>query len=289
MAINLGATKKPAVAGPVPSMEELFDAYLSFESVSQATEVFINKGSQLEDALENLCIVGKTLKMHASEEGLAVVKSIVRDELGAEVSLETIKDRAKEVLQTIWDYIKKIGNWIAEYFARILNWATRADKRLNAAIAAVKKMKDGAHLEWSYKGINLMTAPSFTNVKSVADGQAAVYKDSDDPDSTLAKKNAEHQSNLKTRVVKGKEQTLTVLQNAKTWAALMPKVKKQMEAQYTSARNAVSKAGKNADVEALKKTQAALKAAVSATNKSCGIFARTLASVVAHAPMKSED
>ncbi len=283
MALNLGVKpQKPAVAGPAPSMEELFDAYMDFESVVRATELFLQKGQQVEDAFENLCIVGSALKKHASAEGLATVKDIVRDELGVEVSVEAFKEKAKNALEAIKEFFKKIGVWIQEFFAKIFNAVIRAEKRIDNAIAKVKDLPVDAKLEWKYKGVYLPMAPK-TAEEAVTKMKAYV-----DAAGNLEEKlewNTNHFNDLASSEVEvsGKQATLKALESAKALAALIPKFKKGIVDAFEETKKTMTS---TTDPQVAKNCEKRIKAAVAMTNKRCSAYARTIMSVVVHVPTK---
>jgi len=301
MALNLGVKpQKPAVAGPVPSMEELFDAYMDVESVVRATDLFLQKGQQIEDAFENLCIVGSALKKHASAEGLAVVKDIVRNELGTEVSVEAFKEKAKAALSAIGEFFKKIGIWIKEFFARVLNFVLRADKRIEAAINAVKALPSDAKLEWSYTGLDVLGHSGYTietveTVDEVTKNLAAYWQaDNSDggPVDTKGGIKKEHtfwNDKIVTSKVSGRENTLKVLEAARNMVKTIPVYKQAIEKIYRQAQDDVKKAGGASDEtkKRLKEVQKRTKGAVSAVHKECAAYSRTIASIITHVPMKA--
>ena len=293
MALNLGVTKKPAVAGPAPSMEELFDAYMGVESVVRATDVFLQKGQQIEDAFENLCIVGSALKKHASAEGLAVVKDIVRNELGTEVSVEAFKEKAKAAWEAIKAFFAKIGVWIKEFFAKIFLWVSRAEKRLDNEIAAVRALPDDVTLKWTYKGQDFVS--DFTRKPSPdewAKNYANLLAGDASSASNLSEWKAKEVDNANkraatTRTVSGKMETLNVLRLAKFYLGVIPKYKAAIEAKYKEVSNEIKNPKENARyLENLKDTQKRMKVAVSVAKKECAELTRTIASIIVHVPKK---
>lgn len=294
MALNFGVKpQKPAVAGPAPSMEELFDAYMDVESVVRATDLFLQKGQQIEDAFENLCIVGSALKKHASAEGLAVVKDIVRNELGVEVSVEAFKEKAKAALEAIKAFFAKIGVWIKEFFAKIFLWVSRAEKRLDNEIAAVRALPDDATLKWTYKGQDFVS--DFTR-KSSPDEWAKNYANLLAGDASSASNLSEWKAKevdnankraATTRTVSGKMETLNVLRLAKFYLGVIPKYKAAIEAKYKEVSNEIKNPKENARyLENLKDTQKRMKVAVSVAKKECAELTRTIASIIVHFPVK---
>lgn len=277
--------KKPAVAGPAPSMEELFDAYMSFESVDRATDIFLQKGQQLENALENLVIIGRAMKTHASAEGLATVKDIVRNELGTTVSMEAVKETALKVVAQIKDFFVKIGQWISEYFTRFMGWVLRAGKQIDKKIAAVKALKDGEDVpKWTYTGVDA------TNTRSVVVAVAEIksaFQDTEGKGIADAAKTAKGTEKTGTHEVNGKAETLKVLEGAKALIAHSDELRKEMAAAYKTAKDRVSGKGANPDnIAALKTEQKRAKAAVGVARRHCGIFARTVASIAMRAKVK---
>jgi len=294
MALNLGVKpQKPATAGPAPSIEELFDAYMGFESVVRATDLFLQKGQQIEDAFENLCIVGSALKKHASAEGMATVKDIVRDELGVEVSVEAFKEKAKAAWEAIKAFFEKIGIWIKEFFSKIFNWAVNAGKRIDNAIKAIEALPDTAELKWSYKGTNFLGTqwdPKGIDerVKNLASFRKSDVDKKKGDISTIKKNDAQLQNDkVKTVDVDGKEKTLKVLKNAKYFIAFIPKYKQAIEAEYKQAKANVKKPAEGDNIADLKETQKRMRAAVSMVSKECAVYSRTIASIIIHVPKKS--
>lgn len=285
MALNLGVKpQKPAVAGPAPSMESIFDAYMGFESVDRATDLFLQKGQQLEDALENLCIIGKAMKMHASAEGMAVVKDIVRNELGQTVSMEAVKETVTNVVAKIKAFFANIGKWIAEYFARFLNIVLRSGKRIDAAIAAVQGLANDATLPaWSYTGIDLTAGPRSVTQTVQAVKNALAGKEG--KDLAAAANSAKGGIAASKHEVKDKATTLVVLKAAKDLIAHSKNLQEQINSEYKAAKDSVANAGEN-DVVMLKQKQKQMKAAVGVIRRYCGVFARTIASVAMHAKVK---
>jgi oligoribonuclease (3'-5' exoribonuclease) len=286
MALNFGVTKKPAVAAPIPSMESIFDAYMSFESVDHATDLFLQKGQQLEDALENLCIIGKAMKMHASDEGLAVVKDIVRNELGTTVSVESVKQTAANVWESIKKFFARIGQWISEYFARIANLVLRAEKRLTAIKNKVNELPAGTQLKWSYMGVDVLTE-STKNAQAEVDSLKSIISASGSQGKATTFQKDKAAAGRGVQTVEGdKQKTIDVLNGALNLIKYIDAFKKAANDTYTAAKNSIGKAETPDAVAKARNVQKAMNKVVGIVRKQCGVYARTILSVMTHVKVK---
>lgn len=287
MAFNFGVDKHRFVSGPVPSIEEFFDAYMEFENIDRETSLFLKKGDQLEDALENLVIIGRALKHHASAEGLAVIKDIVRGELGQTVSLESVKETTSRVLAEVKEFFKKIGALISEYFTRFLGMVLHAEKIINTKIDEVEKLPSGTELKWSYTGLELKGGAGSLDQLVLLITMALGGKVG--KDITATKKTLKHALNVKNCNVNGKDETLAVLKHAKDMIELGKTLKESIVKHYKDAEKTVNESNDSTSPEVLKNSRRAASAALSVARRYCGIFSRTVASVAIHAKTKPEE
>lgn len=287
MAFNLGVqNKKPAVAdGPTPGMEELFDAYMEVESVSRATKVFLQHGQFVEDSFENLCIIGRALAKHPSAEGLATVRDIVRDELGAPVSMEVLSTAARTALDAVLNFLAKILAWIKSFFSKIFNFMVRAEKRLDKAIERVREMPDGADIQWTYRGIRI-TARRGDDVEETIKALTDPEVDLNSREEKEFRNSYYAYATLGSVPVRGKQETLATLTGAKQLFKDIDRLKTAITKRYNDSKEAVKKTGSDENAAELKEIQKRMRAAVSVVDKMCSVYSSTIASIIINAPKK---
>jgi len=266
----------------VPSMEQMFDQYVSCEKLIADTNRFSDYGDQLFTAFDNVMSLGRVAAKYNSTESLAVLNSLVGKEFGGSFEAEEVKGAAKSIWQKIGEFFAKIWEWIKTFFYRILNFFGGADKRLAKMEADYKALK-GDCQPWKFKGINFLNAGSKENAK--VEKSLAILDKLTDEAHVNEQKSVIFQRMEKAMAdveVKDKSAALTVIGECRGALAESKSVKAAAEAEYNNAKQAVKRAEGEQNIKAAKLAQKKAAATVAITNRGISILMRTVASVMAN-------